>query len=513
MRQRSRALIIDSSVWLAVLTVAPAVLLAIRSRPVFAWFKERWTAQPDLAPLFLLLLAGTAWRMGTLHRQGALRTGTCVMPLALFGLVLGASVLNRQLWALGSLDAVLTLAAAFCLLSLHLPARERRPSTGVFLLLCLSLPVQDHLQDVAGFPFRVLTARVVANLMSVAGVPSLSDASLVMSSGTLAAVDYPCSGLRFLHVGTLLFTALLMFAHISRLRAALAGLGFLAALVLLNVWRVFSLVYLSSALGLRERAEAIHAALGVVGFATCCAVLVFVLRPSLRPPTPDVPDGEIWPETPPRAIGTTLATLGLLAAMSLDGLAAGAPAATGPPSPRAPSLTLPGYAVHPLALADSERNYYAQRGVETALKFQLVDDRTRSRSTLLLTIAASWYLQHAPERCVRGSGHAIAQSDVIRLAVAAGLADASDPFLVRRLVLDGGESSLFYWFTDGERALADYGARVWGGLRGPPRRWALVQVAMVGTPEPHSARVASQLVALERAARQLLAEARADDGD
>jgi hypothetical protein len=207
-----------------------------------------------------------------------------------------------------------------------------------------------------------------------------------------------------------------------------------------------------------------------------------------------------------------LATLGLLAAMSLDGIAAGATGATGPPVLRPPSLTLAGYAVHPLALASSERDYYVQRGVDTAVKFELEDDRSGSRSTLLLTVARSWYLQHAPERCVRGSGHVIAESEVIHLAQDAGLVEAPDPILVRRLVLDAGESSLFYWFTDGERVLADYGARVWSGLRGPPRRWALVQLAIPGTPDPHSARVASQLVAVERAARQLLAEAGADDG-
>lgn len=493
------------------LAVAPLILFAAHAVPILPWLRDRWAAQPDTAALFLLLLGGCGWALAKLRRQRGLAFEFRALPCLGLLLTLALSLLNRRSWAIGSLEALLALAGAYSLAGLYIAPLAWRRAAIVLALLCLSLPVQDHVQDLAGFPFRVLTAAVVAQIMSLLGVPSLSQASLVLSAGSVAAVDYPCSGLRFLHAGSVFLGAVLLLGRVRRLRAGLCALGFLLSLVLLNVWRVFCLVYLFGVLGLGETAERVHTALGAVGFTACCAALLFVLRPSLKvaPLSSPSPPAAMTDQMP--RVFAPAALSGLIASvLCLDALpSVPRPGGRGP-SVTAPALRIPDFALQPLPLEPLERDYYAQRGVETAGKFALVEERTGEYSTLLVTVSVPWYVQHAPERCVRGSGRTIRSSDVLRPLEQPG---TSSPALVRRLVLDGGESSLLYWFTDGREMVPDYGSRVWSGLRGARRPWALIEVMTVGVPDARSPQVWKRVLAVERAVRVLLAREGSAYGD
>jgi exosortase O len=492
----------DQSVVTRLSALAPAILYALHVSSVSSWLRERWASQPDTAPLLLLLLGGSCWFLLRLRARGQLGFELAWLPGLGLLASLTLSLLNRLFWSIGTLEAVLALTGAYCLLGFYIPRGTWRRGSIVLVLLCLSLPVQDHYQDLAGFPFRLLTARIVAELMSSLGVPSLSQTSLVLSAGSVTAVDYPCSGLRFLHAGTVFLAALLLVGHAPRRRAALCALGFLSSLVVLNVWRVFSLVYLADVLQLRDEAEGIHSALGVAGFTACCGALLFALRPLAggAPSAPLAPAASTVRPTRSRAV--LVVSVAIACSLGLDALAGTSRTSPTVAAPAAPFLDLPGFALQPLPLDEQERDYYARRGVARAGKFALVGDAQRPGSTLLVTVAADWYVQHAPERCVRGSGHVITRSDLLQVPGSADDPRSGQPMLVRRLVLDGGRSSLLYWFTDGHEVVADYGARIWRGLGGAPRPWALVQIMAPGGREPASPRVSDHV--LQRAVQQML---------
>ena len=175
------------------------------------------------------------------------------------------------------ISALAFLLGFYCLLGFYLPAKTWNRGIFVVLLLSMMLPFLVHIQTFLGFPLRVLTAKIVSSFLQIMGIANVSDSTIIVTENNATSIDLPCSGVKSIYAGALFLFAV-FYLKKARLSLQMAGVAlvFFLSLIIFNIWRVFSLVYIYDVLKMEETADFIHIALGLGGFTVSCLLLWYL---------------------------------------------------------------------------------------------------------------------------------------------------------------------------------------------------------------------------------------------
>jgi exosortase O len=396
-----------------------------------------------------------------------LRLGpACVRPLPLL-LALASAVLGVLVDRFVDLDlaaALLFGTGTLGLLGLYLAPEAFRASCPAVLLLVAALPFTDLADGYLGFAAREATAALAAPMLRGFGIAALRAETILVLENGAAHVDAPCSGLRSLWTGALLFLAA---TAVERrrlgLRWLLGGGAYAALLFFANLLRILALVGLGIALAAPRAAALVHAPLGVIGFLAASALALPLFRRA-----PAIALSERGPTTDGARSSVRLEPI--LAAVFL--LLAGVHARRPIPAPNATlpiELQLPAeLAVRPLPLEAAESDLVHRFGGLGATKLAFSTRSGAYAGQLLVVDSLSWRAHHPPELCFAGSGLRVRRVD-----------SAPFPsFAARFVALEAPDRPLSaaYWFEAQHETTPSILARITADLTGRERRWVLVSV-------------------------------------
>lgn len=384
-----------------------------------------------------------------------------VAPVAVLVTSLLAHIALRRTFDSDLLSCIGMVMGAYGLAGLYLPpTRWRQALPLAFAGVCV-LPMGAALDIYLGFPLRLVTAELVHATLQPLGLQPTTTETIVLVEGAGIQVDLPCSGVRSLWSGAVLWTAA---TWIERRRVGLpwvfAGLLFAGLIVAFNGARVLVLVLLHST-GQTTAMDILHVPLGLCAFATAC-VLGFILLQRLPAASPCIPDPEP-PGPRPRWPWGLAAGLWILSAL---------PIAT-PRTPTKPqTIALDDPSFTPMVLRPDEASLFASRHASAAGKWSF--DGPVGRGQLLMVQGSSWRSQHRPDICHEANGRRVESDDPVLLA-------PGIPIRQLRLKAGDHESAAFYWFQSAEQTTNEYGTRIWAAFDGDAEPWVMVSV-MVDTP-------------------------------
>ncbi|MEM9456606.1 MAG: exosortase O [Myxococcota bacterium] len=387
------------------------------------------------------------------------------------------------------LSGLCLVAGAWGQLGLLLPPLRWRQTLPLALATACILPLGPALDLYLGFPLRLATATLIHAVLEPLSLGPGTAETIVVLEGAGVQIDLPCSGVRSLWSGALLWTAA-TFIERRRIdgRWVLAGALFAGLLVALNAARVLALVLLHS-FGPPVAMEILHVPLGLGAFATA-GVLGWALLRWLPPaPCPDPATIDSGPPRAPRSLWVLAAVLVALAALPSNEPAVGSALRV---------LAAPEPAMEPLTLHPDEIRLLEQRHAQAAGKWRFswgppTHDRSKSplRGQLVMVLSRSWRSQHRPDICHAAHGRTVDREEPVLLA---------PQIPARRLLLrhtgDDGESIAYYWFQSAEQTTNEYGTRIWAALDGHAEPWMMVSVMLDTPPDPDDPRLRDLLLAV-----------------
>jgi exosortase O len=475
-------------------------------RPVFDYLavifsREDFRAN-QVALVGVLVLIGVQLAQARKKRPRLRLDAAPQLSAPALGLALGGSALYlavERFLDINTLSASLFGLATYGLLGLWLEPRRWRQGLLAALLLIATLPFGEHMQTFIGYPVRILTASTVRDGLAAAGVTSVSmDTILVLENG-VSQVDLPCSGVKSLWTGMLfLLAATWIERRALNLRWALTALAFATLLLAANLARVGILVVVGQVAGWRLAAEMLHVPLGVLGFATACAVAAALVR---RQPAPgDEPPGQAVPAPPGQAVPAPPRPVWLAPLLGVAILAMALVYAPHPQTGLAqppPDWEFPAELVTtPMPLKPDEVAWLTRGGAESADRRHFTW-RGASGSMILIT-STTWRAQHRPERCFEVYGLSLEDSRPYLVA----------PDLPVRLVLLSDRArmqvSAAYWFQSAGRTTDDYATRIWADLAPQRERWVLVSILFDNVRDPRAPDIQALYAALHAAVARSL---------
>jgi len=339
------------------------------------------------------------------------------------------------------------------------------------LLAIAALPFAEHLDVYVGFPARLLSARILEDAFTGAGLDGVTAQTILVFEGRAAQIDLPCSGVKSLWAGSVLYLALTWLADRRITAGWLAGwAAYMGLLFLGNVARIGVLVGLGMVLELPRAAESLHVSLGVLVFVGAALLPWWALHRRHR----EIRDLQPGAEAPSAPTGRAAwGLIALSACLWTLHLVAPHRVAASTPVPTA-TLRLPAdVSSQPIALTPTESTFFTAGGATLASK-QRFEWRGVSGSVLVVRSRAA-RAQHLPEQCLAASGLDVA-------ATYTRLIDADFP--VRHVELRRATGHAAYWFQSSERVTDDFTDRLWAGLTSGEADWALVSVLLDRAPAP-----------------------------
>jgi exosortase/archaeosortase family protein len=369
--------------------------------PMLPWLRGRWFATgASPLPALAMGVALAAWvrmLLGTRadRAPGRPRTAPLWLSAAAACLTLYAGAYH---FVPRLVSSELALLALGFLMAGALPAAGRRRAWGLVALVALAAPAGPSLQYVFGYPLRVVSGKLAALLLGT----RIHTVGTGLSDGVHTVfVDGPCSGVRMLTVALTLAAGAALFRGLSFLRTALLLFIALALAVVGNGLRTATLFIVET----RSMGRMVHEATGLVVFAGCAALLVWIAsrlgRKSKKeqPPSPDA-------ETRPRpeesrarwAAVPFCASLALAAVIPL--LTPGARAAEGTAVPVRWPAAWQGRKLVRVRLDEASRRFGRDFPGATA-RFRVAGT---SRTVLLRYTTRATRKLHPAEDCYRGVG-------------------------------------------------------------------------------------------------------------
>ncbi|MDX2169305.1 MAG: exosortase T [Deltaproteobacteria bacterium] len=384
---------------LAARLVFAAGVLVLAASPI-AWLIHTWTDPAFDSPgawvcavVAALFLA--SWRSARLAPDPAdtriahrLLIATALVRLASQVLdvdVLGGCALVVDVYALGRLAGL---------------ARRRRALSPAWLalLFAFALPIERILQRVAGYPLQWWSARITCGGLRLA-LPDVHCAGVSIAvDGHQVLVDLPCSGARGLVALGILFVALAAIRRPSPARALCGVALALASAVATNVVRL-AVLALGGAFapgGVDVMAAPWHEAIGSVALALGTLPIIAWAR-ATEPTVPRAVRDRAHPSAPrlAHALGFAAVAIAvtLLPQRPID--------ASAPVEPLPLPASLLGYPRQLDPLSEKERRYFTRYGGRA------VKARYGPYGVLAVTTTAPLRHLHAPDECLRGSGHQV----------------------------------------------------------------------------------------------------------
>jgi exosortase/archaeosortase family protein len=441
------------------------------------WLVATWTDatyNPEGLYVALAVAALAAW-----SGSSALRREVPDARRALGLLVAAAAVRAAgQLLRVNVLGALTLAVDVYALATLAGLAHRRRALSPGWLaaLFALSLPLERALQRVLGYGLQQLSATGACSALGWMDLPVACQGTRILLDGQDLLVDLPCSGARGLVLLLTLFFAACAVVRPDALRAA-GGL----ALTLLSAWLANVLRLVALALGLARGVPVMeapwHELTGLVALALGAAPILWWARRQRRA-------AEAFEFTLPIASrplcdrtlqkGTHIFSnhvrplLFLAAALLIVNLPARpVDVARAMPRPVLPSA-LGEWMAEPQPLSAAEQAYFTRYGGAAARAAY------GPHGLLLVSTSAPLRHLHAPDECLRASGHDVRYVGVRRGALPSALYRSVDAEGRRWRIAVSYVGSDGAWATSVAEA-------VWHWLRagrspdGRPVTWTLVQ--------------------------------------
>jgi len=422
----------------------------------------------------LLLIGQAMWQRSILKFSIVPRFDRAPLILML-GCGLGATV-SQWLISLEQIPVLLFVLGSYGWLGLHLDARVWRRRLAVATAIACIFPFGVQFSTGLGFPIRILTAHAIAWIFQHLQIAALSSEDIIILDTGLARVDLPCSGLKSLWTGTLfLLAATWLEGRQIGKRWLLVCETTVGLLVIANIARVLTLVFVLEVFQQPVIAQALHVPLGVLGFVTVCAIAWLLLRwvphqsgkLSANPPAASSP------------VGLRIVGLSAIACLLLLTLI---------PSPTADSrlialtrIPLPAtMQTEAIALNSFEQEFFASHPNASVEKQQF--EFQGLKGDLLLVASSSWQAHHSPELCLISSGFAVSQMQQQQFT----------PDVVGRwMSIDGDRQSALYWFQSPQRTTDDFLDRIWGEVSRQDSAWVLVSILFDTSESPDRPEVRS----------------------
>ncbi|MEM9276250.1 MAG: exosortase O, partial [Cyanobacteria bacterium P01_F01_bin.143] len=349
------------------------------------------------------------------------------------------------------------------------------------------IPFSTAFNSGLGFPVRVLTAHAVANTLANFHLSAVSSHDIILMENGIAQVDLPCSGMKSLWTGTgfLLGATWLEHRQLSWrwLLVAIANLFFL---VIANIIRVLTLVFIIEVWQQPQIAQILHLPLGIIGFIFASILTWIFLQKVPKHIQKELDIQKVKshlsltqkaPASPRREnqksnlnwLLVVVIVLGIIGQIK--------------PSQRSPisldAIALPQSIVtENLQLTPAEANFFDNPANPFVQKLRFTSDQLSG--SMLMVASNSWQSHHPPELCFLGNGFKVdnMKSKLI-----------NDSIHARWLSLQDGNLSATYWFQSDQATTDDFISRIWEHITHKNKTWVLVSVLFEGKENPNSTEI------------------------
>lgn len=447
-------------------------------------YSSFWLLENALAAGVIILLFGLAiWKYG-LKKSGDEEVFPGLSICLFFLSLCTAFLLNNYLGGFEVISPILAYSAIYCWLGFWLKPTFWKRGFFVLFLLILTLPILERLQKFIGFPLRLLTANIVSFLLEIMGVAHIPNSTVIMTENYATTIDLPCSGVKSIYFGSVILLAIyfLQQVRISLKSIGLAGLFFLL-LIVFNIWRVFSLVYVYGVLHLIEAGDSVHVFLGVLGFIVSCFVLwqgsTYLKNESELSLLKSNKKTIVVPLSQRNTF--TICIVMLLLTIFLTQTLIKTPRKNMTVTQESITFSLPQAQISEIPFSEKEKTLFFSTDVSYAAKHEV--SWKQKQLSLLVVKSSSARTHHDPELCLQGLGYQLVNDETILLSGAH----------IKKLEIKTADDAnsttgiVYYWYVSADKTITDYSERVWEEIKKPDQNWVLVEIAVVKSQEPTNA--------------------------
>lgn len=385
--------------------------------------------------------------------------------LLLIGSVVGYLIMFNA-WNINLALALFFLLYLFGLLGLFVNSKTWAKAIIPFFLLSMTLPFGSLMDVYIGFPLRLAAVDFIEKMFSSFGISNVAKDSIITIENNATQVDFSCSGLKGIWAGLLFYFSL---TWMENLRINLLWLGnmalLLVSLIAANMIRIALIVWLSVVMQKPEMAQAIHSALGVIGFVFSCALVYFITRTNFFIRFNKKGLQFSWTIKNPLKNSALISKVmaGLLFLLMIPGIYfLQKPQAQVKPDKLQLSWS-EYFSAEALALNPKEELFLSNQGGQG---HKISFENNGLQGSILIIKSGGWRSHHNPEYCIKAGGNKIMHISTVRLNDATSL----------KWLKVNEASSACYWFQGPDGSTDDFSTRIWAEILGKQNDWLLVSV-------------------------------------
>ncbi len=436
--------------------------------PSFRWLYSAFVELYDSINLILLLLVASAifikyWKTENPNKL-EFQFKTLPYFIALFSIV--GFIYIRTVWNIHILSTLFFFSYLFGILGLFVSTKVWTRALFPFLLICMTLPFGNLMDVYIGFPLRLMAVDFIHHSFNSLGIENLSRDSIITIENNATQVDFSCSGLKGMWAALLFYFTLTWIDSIKIGFAWTSGLFLLLiSIISANIIRISLIVLISMVFNNPELADAIHSALGVIGFIFSCAFVYLFSKSRLFERFNS--KGLILPSFK-RSNKKTKPLFGVISMYCLSTLLLLGSVFTKPPTlqhqPTELEFSWPEeWNVQDLELTTLESQFLKQQG-GSAVKITVEYDSLFG--SILVVKSAGWRSHHNPENCLRAGGHKINKMETVML-------EKEHPIKWMQV---NQNASAAYWFQSPSFSTDDFSTRVWSEIKREEDEWLMASV-------------------------------------
>ena len=388
------------------------------------------------------------------------------------------------------ISASAMIIGMYALLGMYIEKQTWKRGFFIVGIIALSLPFAEHIQTFLGFPIRLFTAKIVSLIMGLIGLISVSDASVIVTENNATSIDVPCSGIKSIYTGIIVLLTMFFLKRATwSLKLVAVVIVYFSLLIIFNIWRVFSLVYIYDVLSFPAFGNTIHIGIGILGFVVSTYILWYLID---KYTSKGIEQSDLRTQKE-RSYKKLYLIVLLIIALILDtSYVIFRADKTQQIQSSSIVFSVPNLELQEMPFNHQEKLFFVNREIEFSKKYT-GETKSGQAFSLLLISSKSWRDYHNPELCLQGIGYKIDDSKIMQLA----------NLRIRKLSLNDGKDTVLYWFVNKNKSVMDYSERVWEGIKNSEQVWTLVEVGFQGSVDLKNSDIAG-LVEYLHASVQLL---------
>lgn len=450
-----------------------ALLLFI---PVLEWLTQKMSLANGYLHLFAIagLISLAIYRTQRINRP-IFQAQAIIHPTLMVWIpAIGFYLMNEANIGFNTLSAALLLIYLYGMAGHFLSRQDWAAMLLPMTLLILVLPFEHYLDIYLGFPLRLLSAEWTNSILQLLQIESMTVESILMIDNKAAIVDLDCSGIKSLWIGMIFY---LLITWIERFkingRWFIFALVYILLLVCANVVRITILVLLDTTFGQAGLAQALHQALGLLGFAVSSLIIWGLLHYLSSSQNTSI----TLPTVAKKPSKNYSLLLGLMLLVHLIALMLYQPfndtkkqLATN----TVPAPLLIRFPHQEVALSTQEKEFFVNNQA-TAKKYKITVNTSKQSliASMVIVWSRAWKSHHIPENCYISQAYSISDKAVWNI---------SPTLTIRHLALNKSfqhkvnSFSAVYWFQSKQKATPDYSSRVLDGLFNSQEEWAMISI-------------------------------------